>query len=414
MNPLALPRIARRGLVPVTACALAAAFLSQSAVADQFDTLNVSAGSSLKYDANVFRTPDSTGPRPGYSTKSDYINVNHVGLRIDKPYAQQRFQLDATKSMTRYDTFSFLDSEALNYKGAWLWTLTPHLTGTLSADRAQAQIPFTDIEGTTQRNVRTTNSRNFNLDGWVSGGWHLLAGYRQTELTTEQAVLSTPSSQSHRVEAGLRYAAASGNSITFMQRSTTADLINRPLDPVNLIDTNYRDTESELKVNWKPSGNSSFDGSLTYKARSNKHFAQRDFSGTAGELRYAWMPTGKLQFNLAAGRNILPFAAFGNTIQNSTYVVNQTLSLGSVWQVDAKIAVHLNFVRTLSDYRGPVFAVTGPPRSDDFRTALVGVNWSLLRNVSLGASLQRERRSSKDPGFEYGDTIGMFSASVTF
>lgn len=413
MNPLASPCIVRRGFVLATVCALAAAFLAQPAVADQYDTLNVSAGSSLTYDANVFRTPDSTGPLPGFSTKSDYSNVNHVGLRIDKPYAQQRFQFDVTKTITRYKTFSFLNSDALNYRGAWLWALTPHLTGTLSADRTQAQIPFTEIGGA-QRNVRTTNNRNFNLDGWVSGGWHLLAGVGQTESTTEQTVLSLPSYRSHHVEAGLRYAAASGNSITFMQRSIPAELINQPLDPVNLIDTNYRDTESELKVNWKPSGKSSFDGSLTRKERRNEHFAQRDYSGTAGELRYVWTPTGKLQFNLAAGRNILPYVAFGNTIENSTYKVDQTLSLGSVWQVDAKIAVHLNFTRTLSDYRGPVFAITGPARNDDFRIARLGVDWALARYLSLSASLERDRRSSNVARFEFSDTLATVGASLTF
>ena len=413
MNPLALQCIARRGFVPAAVYVLAAAFLAQSAVADQYDTLNLVMSDSLTYDANVFRTPDSIGPQPGFSTKSDNINVSNVGLRINKPYAQQRFQFDATKSMTRYKTFSFLDSEALNYRGAWLWALTPHLTGTLSTDRAQSQIPFTQIGGT-QSNVRTTNSRNFNLDGWVSGAWHLLAGVGQTESKTEQAILSLPSSRSNRVEAGLRYAAASGNSVTFTQRSITADVINQPLDPVNLIDTNYRDTESELKVNWKPSGHSTIDSSLTRKERRNEHFAQRDFSGYAGELRYGWTPTGKLQFNLVASRTILPYAAFGNTIQNSTYQVNQALSLGSVWQVHAKTAVRLNFVRTLSDYRGPVFAVTGPAQHDDFRSAQLGVDWAVTRYLSLSASLQRDRRSSNVARLEFTDTVATVSAALTF
>lgn len=412
MNPFALPRIARR-LVPVAACALAAACLPQSAVADEFDTLNLVLSDSLRYDANVFRTPDSSGPPLGFTTKSDRINVFSVGLKIDKPYAQQRFQLDATQTMTRYDVFSYLNADTHNYRGAWLWHLSPRVSGTLSTERTQAEVPFVDVGGF-QRNVRTTDNRSFNLDGWMFGGWHLLAGFTQRESKTEQKLLGQPSSRSRHMEAGLRYEAGSGNAITVMQRWMPADVIDQSLDPVNLIETNYRDTESELKVNWKPSGNSSFDGSLTRKERRNEHFAQRDFSGLAGHLGYLWTPTGKLTFHFSADRKIGPYAALGNVIANSSYKVDNILSFEPVWQVDAKIAVRLRFARTATDFRGPVFAVSGPPRSDDFRTALVGVDWSPLRNVSLRASLQRERRSSNDPGFEYGDTIGSLSASVTF
>jgi exopolysaccharide biosynthesis operon protein EpsL len=404
----------RHRILPAALLVFAAAeVFAPPAYADQFDTVNLVLSDTLTYDANVFRTPDSVGPQPGFSTKADHINLISAGIKIDKPYAQQRFQFDVTKTLTRYNNFSYLDADALNYRGAWLWALTPRITGTLSTDRAQAQLPFA-VNGGTQRNVRTTNNRNFTIDGWVTGGWHLLAGVGQSESSTEQAVLSTPSYRSHRIEGGLRYVATSGNSLTFTQRSIPAELINQPLDPVNFIDTNYRDTESELKGSWKPSGHSSFDGSLTRKARYNDHFSQRDFSGTAGELRYTWTPTGKLTFNLAATRNILPYAAFGNTLENSSYRVDQTLSLGSEWKVDAKITVRLNLNRTISDYGGPVFAVTGPARSDDFRVARLAAEWAPARFVTLTASVERDRRTSNVSSFEYSDTIATIAASLTF
>jgi exopolysaccharide biosynthesis operon protein EpsL len=409
----AYSRVTRHALVSAAIFALAAVSIVRPAAADQADTINFTLNDTMRYDANVFRTPDYVGPQPGRTTKGDHINVMTAGFKVDKPYAQQRLQLDATKSITRYNTFSTLNSDALNYRGAWLWTLTPHLTGVLSIDRAQAQIPFTDISGT-QRNVRTTENRNLTIDGWVSGGWHLLGGLGHAESSTEQTVLSTPSYQADRFEGGVRYVAASGNTISFTQRSIKSETINLQLDPVNLIETNYRDTESELKGTWKPSGNSSFSGTLTQKKRSNDHFSQRDFSGTAGELGYAWTPTGKLTFNLAARRTILPYAAYGNTVQNSTYQVNDTLSLGSVWQIDAKFTAHINLTRMHSDFLGPVFAVTAPARSDDYRSALIGLSWAPIRLLTLNASLQRDSRDSNNASFQYTDTIGMVSASVTF
>jgi exopolysaccharide biosynthesis operon protein EpsL len=413
VNPVAAVRNFRSRLIAIAVCAVAPLCVPPLAAADQFDTLNLVMSDTLTFDANVFRTPDSAGPQPGFTSKADRINLITVQLKLDKSYALQRLQFDVSKSLTRYNAFSFLDTEALNYRGAWLWSLTPRLTGTLSADRAQAQIPFTQIGGT-QRNVRTTNNRNLSVDGWVAGGWHLLAGVGQSESTTEQTVLSTPSSRSHRVEGGLRYVAASGNSITFMQRAMPSELVNQPLDPVNLIDTNYSDIESELKAAWKPTGRSSIDASLTRKARRNDHFTQRDFSGMAGELRYTWTPTGKLQVNLAANRNISPYAAFGNTIENSTYRVDQTYTLGTDWNVAAKIAVHLNVTRSTSDYGGPVFAVTAPARNDEFRSVRLSFDWTATRNASLNFSLERDRRTSNVARFEFSDTLAIIGATLNF
>jgi len=383
------------------------AFLGQAAVADPNDALNLALSDTLSYDGNVFRVPDSAGPQ------SDRINATTVGLKFDKPYAQQRFQFDINRTRTLYNTLSYLDSTALNYRGAWLWAVTPHLTGTLSADRSQAQIPFAQIGGT-QLNLRTTTDRNLNIDAWVSGGWHLLAGFGHTESTTQQTVLSQPSYLNHQIQAGFRYDALSGNSVTFTQQSTPAEVVNQLLVPVNLIDTNYADTESDLSARWQPSGNSTVTARLSHKERRNVHFAQRDFSGMAGELRYLWTPTGKLQFNLAASQDVLPYAAYGNIIQNSTYQLSHTLALGSVWQLDTKLAAHLNITRTLSDYLGPVFAITGPARHDDYRTLQLGVDWTLRRYLSLNATLERDQRSTNIEGFEFNDNLATIGATLTF
>ncbi|MEO7725870.1 MAG: hypothetical protein ABIS45_01295, partial [Burkholderiales bacterium] len=167
VGPLTALLSPRRAALAAALCALAGA-PTQSAHADQLDTVNFTAGSLLRYDSNLFRSPDgATGP------KDDTANISYVRVAIDKPYSLQRFQLSATDTVTRYNAFTFLDNNALDYRAAWLWSVTPHLTGVLSADRTQTQVPFT-LTNAGQRNVRTTNSRDFSFDGWVSGAWHLL------------------------------------------------------------------------------------------------------------------------------------------------------------------------------------------------------------------------------------------------
>jgi exopolysaccharide biosynthesis operon protein EpsL len=334
-------------------------------------------------------------------------------VRIDKPYSLQRFQLSATESRTRYDSLPNLDFDSRNYRAAWLWALTPRLTGTLSDDRVQSQIPFALIGGT-QLNQSTSENRNFALDGWVAGAWHVLAGYGTTTSTTTQAILSTPAFISHHVDGGLRYAARSGNSITFLQRWIPTDNTNVQLDTANLIDTGYTDTESDLAVHWQPTGKSSLDGGVTYKARDNMHFSQRNFSGTAARLIYGWTPTGKLSINASALRTISPYAAFGNTLENSTYVVNQTVSLGASWSISGKTSANLSFTHTHSDYRGPVFVVTSAPRVDDLNVAQLGIGWNAERWISLNASLVRTDRSSNIASFQYTANTALISASLNF
>lgn len=402
-----------RGGIPAGWLLLAAIALAQPALADEFDTFNVRAGSLLRYESNIFRSPDNTPPQPGTNQKNDTVSVSYVGLYFDKQYSLQRFQLSAVDTLTRYNAFSFLDNNALDYRTAWLWSISPHFTGTLSADRTQSQIPFALVGGT-QRNLLTLNNRNFTFDATVSGAWHLIGGYGQTDSKTEVPQLTAPSFNSHRVEGGLRYVSNAGNTVSLVQRWIPASLSDQPLNPATLIDTEYRDTETDLRGFWKVTGHSTFEGRAVRKQRTNEHFAQRNFAGLAGELRYIWTPTGKLRLSAALTRDILPYAAFGNVLENSTYRLDNTLSLLGVWQATGKITVQANMLRTHSDFRGPVFAVTAPAREDTLTIVSLRADWAIARAVSLNANLERDERTSNIPGFQFTNTLFSVGASVLF
>ena len=211
--------ILKAGLILVAVCVALSGCVARAAAAEEFDPVTVVLGGSLTHDSNLFRLPGFVDPQAvlGKPTKSDTIKVVYAGLRIDKPYGQQRFQLDVTDTLYRYDNFSFLDFGALEYRGAWLWHLTPRVSGTLSAEHKEALVPFADYR-VFQRNVRTTDSRVFNLDGWIFGGWHLLLGASQSELKNERAFLAEGNYRSAGAEAGIKYVALSGNSLAVTQR----------------------------------------------------------------------------------------------------------------------------------------------------------------------------------------------------
>ncbi len=394
--------------------ALLAGTLAQSAAAQPVESLAlklaVVLGGSVMWDANLFRLPGSANPllAVGKPNKDDRITTNYVGLRLDKSLAQQRFQLDVTKTTTRYNSFTFLDFDALDYRGAWLWHLTPRVSGTLSAEHRQALVPFVDFRGF-QRNISNTGRRSFSLDGWLVGGWHVLLGAFDGETKYTQVFLPQTSSRSYGADVGVRYVAASGSSVTATRRSSKGTTLNQPLDPVNLIDNGFSIQESELQSAWLVSGKSTLNGRLAWIERRHEHFTQRDFSRMAGNLDYTWTPSSKLRLAVSARRDV---GAWWDLI--SSYTVSDSLSFTPTWQATAKTVLRLRVDCSQRDFRGPVVANPGALRGDTVCSAGLGADWTPLRYVTFSANLQRDRRSSNYSAFDFDDTIAVISASLAF
>ena len=381
---------------------LVAESLAWPTAADEYDALNVVVGGSVTHDSNPFRLADSVNPQ------SDTIKSGYVGLRVDKPYAQQRFQVDVTETATRYDRFSHLDFDALSYRGAWLWHLSPRVSGTLSADRTESLVPFEESRGT-QRDLRISQNRVFNLDAWIFGGWHGLLGVSQSKQTSEQTFQSVPDFRSVSEEAGVKYIAQSNSWASLIRRSIQGHYLNPASFPVSTGNDAYRQDESELRAGWVLNGRSTVLSRLAWIERHNENFTPRNFSGLTGELGYNWIPTAKLHLDFLAKRDLSPYQDMF-----SAYRVDNVLSFAPSWQVSGKITLHMRLEHIQSHFRGGVAVSGAPSRNDTTRTALLGADWSLLRGVSVGASLQRQRRSSNNTSFEYDDTIAGVNASLMF
>jgi len=359
-------------------------------------------GASVSHDSNLFRVPGLLG-----NPQSETITTCYVGLRIDKPYAQQRFLLDATATAYRYDKFSYLNFDALAYRAAWDWRLTSRLSGTLGAARTQTPTQFQDTLGR-QSNVTITENYVFNLDGWLFGGWHVLLGVSQSSTTSERSALSNqPDYDQFSGEAGVRYLFQSGSEIAAVRRRIEGDQDSQLINNVIVVSTaNYREDQSELRGTWNLSPQSVLTGRATYLDRRYDQTPQNDFYGTAGALGYTWRPTSKLNLRLAATRSIVPWQGS----LSSKYRVSNTLLIAPTWQATARTSVFMSFQRTYDDYPSTV----STERKDTTDVAALGLNWLILRNLSLGASVQRQQRSSNDPLVEYDATVARLSASLLF
>jgi exopolysaccharide biosynthesis operon protein EpsL len=401
---MAIRRVAtglRRFLVCISIFAVALTALR--AFAEQDDVFNIGAGGTVTHDSNLFRAPESAGPI------SDTIHTGYVGLSLNKPYAQQRFQLGATKTAYRYDRSSELDFDGLSYRGAWLWHLGPRISGTLAGDRSESLVRFEDTTGT-RRNVRVTENRVFDFDWEIAAPWHLLFGIARSKQRSEQAIESQPDFRSAGLEIGGRYLTQSGNSITFVQRHIKGNYLNAFFDPANSTNDGFRQYESELQANWGLNARSTVTGRLARLERQNDNFAQRDFSGLAGRITYVWTPTAKMRTDFSARRDISPWQ---DAI--ATYRVDNVLSIEPVWELSAKIALRGRLEHVQNHFRGgAVLPANGQTRRDTANHALVGVNWLPLRSLTVEAGLERQQRASNDALARYDATIATIGASFTF
>src|SRR5262245_3636516 len=96
-------RNVHRRLMPAAAFALATAFLSWHAAAQEgpIAPVGVRLGTSLSWDTNVFRLPDDAAdPQAfrGISGKSDMFRTTVLGLDFDKTYSRQRFTASINKT----------------------------------------------------------------------------------------------------------------------------------------------------------------------------------------------------------------------------------------------------------------------------------------------------------------------------
>ncbi|MGZ5692079.1 MAG: XrtB/PEP-CTERM-associated polysaccharide biosynthesis outer membrane protein EpsL [Burkholderiales bacterium] len=394
----------------IAACALGAATAIHPARADEYDTLNVTLSTSLTYDSNLFRLSESADPQAtlGTTTKSDQISVSTLLLRLDKSLSQQRFQLDVSETVYRYKNFSFLDFEAFEYRGAWLWHLTPRISGTLGADRRQALVPFGDVK-TAQQDLRTADREYLTLDAQLTGGWHALAGASHFQQKDSQVAISPEQSyDAVSSEAGIKYLASPGSAIAVIQRYVKGTYKNS-FDPATLFDDGFHDNQSEIVADWAATGKSALRGRLTWIDRHHDNFAQRNYDGLAGEISWLWSPTAKSRFNLLGRRDITTWWD-----QLSSYRVSDLASASWTWQLASHTALLVQFDHVHRDYRGPVVVPTGPLRVDNERAAQIGLSWTPRRSLLLKAGVQNYSRSSNIPGNDYDGHIANISGAFTF
>jgi exopolysaccharide biosynthesis operon protein EpsL len=355
-------------------------------------------GGSVAWDTNIFRVSEPQAER---------IETGYVGVRLDKSYRQQRWFLDLTETAYRYQNFSYLDFNALNYRGGWAWHLSPRVSGVLSAERAQSLVNYGLFRDTTVQNVRTAERYLANGEAELATRWHLLGGLVREDVNYSVAFAQQPSYRARGGEAGLKYLTRVDRYVSFRMIGLDGDYTDRALDPVALLDDGFRRREAQLAASWRLTAKSALDARLAHVAYRYPHFSERDFSGATGLLAFRWGATAKLTLEAALARDMAPW------VDNFTsYRVEERGSLGAAWDIAARTTLRASAGRFSADYRNPIVPLPGPARRDTGEVAELRAEWRLLRNVVLNAGWQHYRQDSNDLGSRFAGRIVTLGGSL--
>jgi exopolysaccharide biosynthesis operon protein EpsL len=369
--------------------------LSAPTWADEQDVFNFSVGAGATFEDNLFRLPDSanTFQSLGKSRRSDRILTTNVGIKIDKPYSLQRFQVDLNVIDNNYDTYSYLDYTAFNYRAAWLWQLTPNIKGTLSADQQQVLNSFSefrdfDNELNRRRSIQTNENRIFDVDATVGGGWHLLGGISELRSRNSVTFDATGDFIQTGANVGLKYVTPSENSITLLQRAYNGDYQGRRADALTQLDSGFKQRETEALLQWRLTGKSLIDAKIGYVDREHDNFSSRDYDGMTGRLAYNWQPTGKLGVITSLSRNIYSFQQAVNS-----YYVADTFAITPIWQLTPKTSLKMRYDFSRRDYRGTVISIP-EHRKDNVQSFMLSADWQAMRTLTVTGVLRHEKRNS--------------------
>jgi len=396
----ALPLVFLSGMVLV---------VPTKAVADPEDTLNFAVGADVRYEDNLFKFEDGTNTdsSPGRPSKSDTIYATNLGVRIDKPYAQQRFKLDVTATENKFQRNSFLDYMGIDYTGAWFWHLTPRVSGTILLDQKQSLVDFGDFREFDDRNVQTSQFRLFSIDGDLGAGWHAIGGVSEVRARTSQNFEQVGNYEQVGVELGSKYVSRAENWISLVQRESKGKYQGRELDPIAQLDKGFDQNEIEAQLYWKLTGKSTVEAKLGHLDRTHDNFRQRDYDGLVGKLSYIWEPTGKLKINTSLGRNLFSFQEASNS-----YYVADIFSVGPVWNVTAKSKLSLRYDLSQREYKGAIDPVARS-RDDVSQSLVLSGEWNPTRTIKVGTALRRDMRSSNVDRFEYdANSVNVFAQLV--
>jgi len=373
--------------------------------AEQGDVINLNASVSVLSDDNLFRLPSSADP------KSDTITTTTLGLNLDKAIGLQRVVANVNVIDYRYRRNDYLDFTALNYDAKWLWAAGTRWTGELAFQRSQLPNDYANDRTLGRRNVQTYELNRFEANYWFHSSWAAIAGVLSTSLDNQVQTSVDGDYDADGYNLGLRYLGAAGNSLTARAVHLEGNYSKRPFNSVLQFDNGFTQDNYQLDFSWRLSGLSQLRGRIEYLDREYQHFSQRDYSGVAANLQYAYAISGKSTLTLAYIRALEAYQQL-----TSSYYVLDDVALSAQWLATSKITVNGLLGYGRQDYRGAIVPLPAgvPQREDKTARIAVDVAYQAARWLQFKAGVTLQKRDSNYELYEYRDRTAFVSATLKY
>ncbi len=366
------------------------------------DTLEFRVGQSVEHDSNVFRLPSSA------TRQSDTYGVTTLGLKIDKRYGLQRFELDMSAQDYRYQHNTVLDFTAFNYAAAWRWSLTPRFVGNVTADRSEFIDNSTLVQSTGVVNHRTEEAKRVDGEYEVGSAVRLLGGVFDRSVNNSAAGSAVADSTVTGGEAGAKYVFLTGNAVAYRYRKGNGEYTGLPAS--TLPSRNFSDVEHEFSLELTPSASTRVQARVSHLERTRDDAAVHEFSGVVGRINANWVITGKTRLDVGVVREMSSYQP--NAVIPS-YYEGDRFYISPVWKPTEKTAVRLRLDQGVRHYKG-----TLEPGYDGRRDSLsqsgVSFEWEPRRSIKLVATMAYDKRSSNIQNLDYKANLLGLSALVKF
>ena len=371
------------------------------------DKLEVFAQENITYDSNVFRISDKLDTNLAINSggKSDTIFTTAVGFNLDIPWSLQRFQLNFAFLDARYRNFTDLDHHGHVGSAAYLWSITPRLTGEVGYKEEQTLASFANIQG--RRPDLVTARMAYANGAWmVTPSWRLHAATdaNQTDHSESRELQDLESASA---ETGISYVTAQENRIGVAVRGERG---RSPSDQVVLgvpFNNKYRQESVGVQGRWVLTGHSRLDGRVDYTRRRYDEFTQRNYSGPTFRGVYTWTPTGKITVATVLSRDVAPLQDI-----TSTFVLVTGITVRPDWAITDKISIRGNFAYEKWDYRGDT--TLGLNFEHRVKNAGVSVVYRPFTRVAISGGYTHEERTSTLPLADYKVDTASIEARIGF
>ena len=224
-----------------------------------------------------------------------------------------------------------------------------------------------------------------------------MAGVVNTNTINERAVIGSSDNRSTGVNAGVRYALASGNSLAYSMQVANGSSTN-----------DYTSTTHDVTLVWVLSGNTSLNGHLAHLQQSFTVAPQFDFNGVAGALAFVWRPTGKTTFTAGWQRDLASYQTLG-----TTHTQTDTFSMGPAWQISPKTSLRMQYRYAVRDDQGnPTGASTS--RQDRLQDTSLTFGWQPRPLATLSVTVGEASRSSNVANTDFSARTVSLAALFSF